>query len=182
MNTASDESTPAGDGSAPTNQPVRSFVDHAIVGLATGGWVGLVRHAPGTFGAVWGLPLAWLTQRWSQSHLVIELALIAVVFALGVPICTVAAARLGGKKDPGAIVLDEIASMPIVFLGVPLDSWTVALVGFALHRLFDVSKPPPARQLERLPDGIGIMADDVAAAVYANIAMHLLIFSGVFAP
>jgi phosphatidylglycerophosphatase A len=72
--------------------------------------------------------------------------------------------------------------MPIVFLGVPLDSWTVALVGFALHRLFDVSKPPPARQLERLPDGIGIMADDVAAAVYANIAMHLLIFSGVFAP
>jgi phosphatidylglycerophosphatase A len=182
MNTAPDEPTPAGDGSAPASRPVRSLADHAIVGLATGGWVGLVRYAPGTFGAVWGLPLAWLTQRSSQSNLLFEVALIAVVFAVGVPICTAATARLGGKKDPGAIVLDEIASMPIVFLAVPLDSWTVAVAGFALHRLFDISKPPPARQLERLPDGLGIMADDVAAAVYANLALRLVVFTGVFAP
>ena len=63
---------------------------------------------------------------------------------------------------------------------VPLDSWAIAVAGFALHRLFDISKPPPARQLERLPDGLGIMADDMAAAVYANLALHLLVFMGIF--
>jgi phosphatidylglycerophosphatase A len=181
INTAPDESVPSGDESVPAVRPVRSLADQAIVGLATGAWVGLVRYAPGTFGAIWGLPLAWLTQRASGGHLVVELALIAVVLVVGIPICTAAVPRLGGKKDPGSIVLDEIASMPIVFLAVPLDSWSVAIAGFALHRLFDISKPPPARQLERLRGGLGIMADDVAASVYANIALHLLVFSGVFA-
>jgi len=81
---------------------------------------------------------------------------------------------LGGSKDNQAIVWDEIASMPIVFLLVPMTGWTVAVVGFALHRLFDITKPPPARQLERLPDGLGVMADDWIAALYACLALAAL--------
>ncbi|HVX11340.1 MAG TPA: phosphatidylglycerophosphatase A [Pirellulales bacterium] len=146
--------------------------------LATGFGVGLVPFAPGTFGALWGLPLAW-----GLEHLPIaaQVAVIIALFGVGVPICTAAARHLGGRKDPGSIVLDEIASLPVVFLLLPLQgwSWTVAVAGFALHRLFDISKPPPARQLERLPDGLGIMADDFAAAVYANLALRLVICSGI---
>jgi phosphatidylglycerophosphatase A len=56
--------------------------------------------------------------------------------------------------------------------------WQLALAGFMLHRLLDITKPPPARQLERLPQGLGIMADDFAAAVYANLALRILIKLG----
>jgi phosphatidylglycerophosphatase A len=103
-------------------------------------------------------------------------AAVVVICLLGVPICSAAARRLGGLKDPGCIVLDEIASLPIVFLGPGLElaSWQVALAGFLLHRLFDITKPPPARQLESLPAGLGIMADDWAAAIYANLSLRLL--------
>jgi phosphatidylglycerophosphatase A len=86
---------------------------------------------------------------------------------------------LGNVKDPGCIVLDEIASLPITFFLVPMNSWIVVAAGFALHRLFDISKPPPARQLERLPEGLGIMADDWAAGVYSNLVLHALIYFGV---
>src|SRR5262245_43980487 len=78
--------------------------------LATGFWLGRLPIAPGTFGALWGLPLAWgislIGSTWVQA------AVIALICALGIPICTTAARHLGGKKDPQAIVLDEIASLP----------------------------------------------------------------------
>jgi phosphatidylglycerophosphatase A len=102
---------------------------------------------------------------------------IAAICAASIPVCTVAARRLG-KKDPGSIVLDEIASMPIAFYLIPITDWKIAVVGFVLHRLFDVTKPPPARQLERLPAGLGIMADDCAAAVYANLVLRALVWLG----
>ena len=65
---------------------------------------------------------------------------------------TAAGRALGGKKDNQAIVWDEIVTVPVVFLLVPLTNWKIALAGFVLHRLFDITKPPPARQLERLPE------------------------------
>jgi phosphatidylglycerophosphatase A len=111
-------------------------------------------------------------------------ALVAIAICLaGIPICTVAALRMGGLKDPGSIVLDEIASMPIVFFFVPdavTGRWPVLAAGFLLHRIFDITKPPPARQLERLPTGLGIMADDWAAAAYACLALHVVHWTGVF--
>ena len=140
--------------------------------LATGGWVGLLPGAPGTWGALVGLPLAWGL---GQLTLAFHWAAVVAICLLGVPICSAAVRRLGGPKDPGCIVLDEIASMPIVFLGLGLASWQVALAGFLLHRLFDITKPPPARQLESLPAGLGIMADDWAAGIYANLALRLLL-------
>jgi phosphatidylglycerophosphatase A len=71
-------------------------------------------------------------------------------------------------------VWDEIVTVPIVFLLVPLANWKIAAAGFFFHRLMDTVKPPPARQLERLPEGWGVMADDVAAGIYACAALYLL--------
>jgi phosphatidylglycerophosphatase A len=99
---------------------------------------------------------------------------IGTLVGLGVPLCTVAGRALNQGKDPGAIVWDEIASVPIVFLAVPMTNWRVAAAGFFFHRLFDTTKPPPARQFERLPEGWGVMADDVAAAAYACVALYAL--------
>lgn len=139
--------------------------------LATGLGVGLFAPAPGTFGAAIGSLLAWgisyLPGRpW-------QFAVIAALLAVGIPICTAAGRALGGKKDNQAIIYDEITTVPLVFLFVPLTSWKFALAGFALHRLFDITKPPPARQVEQLPDGLGVMADDVIAALYAALALYL---------
>ena len=117
--------------------------------LATGLGVGLIPWAPGTFGTVVGLPLAW-----GLGHLDIlwQCVAIAVLFAIGVPICTLAARQLGRGHDPRCIVLDEIVAVGVTFLGVPMERLWVVVLGFGLFRLFDISKPPPARQLERLPD------------------------------
>ena len=76
-------------------------------------------------------------------------------------------------KDPGQVVFDEIAAFSVVFLFVPI-SLRSAILGFLLFRLFDVWKPWPARRLERLPGGLGIMADDFAAAVYAAGGLWLI--------
>jgi phosphatidylglycerophosphatase A len=103
-----------------------------------------------------------------------QVVAIAALLLVGVPLCTAAGRALARGKDPGAIVWDEIASVPIVFLAVPITNWRVAFAGFFLHRLMDTTKPPPARQLERLPEGLGVMADDVAAGVYAGLALFLL--------
>jgi phosphatidylglycerophosphatase A len=103
-----------------------------------------------------------------------QLLAVLVVVLVGIPLATAANRALGIAKDHQAIVWDEIAAMPIVFLLVPLANWKVALAGFALFRFFDILKPPPARQLERLPEGLGIMADDLMAAIYACAVLGLL--------
>jgi len=152
---------------------------HPAVFLATGFWAGRMPVAPGTFGALWGLPLAWAISLISSEW--IQALVIVAICAAGVPICTAAARRMGGKKDPGAIVLDEIASLPITFFLVPHEAWRqplIVLIGFALHRLFDITKIPPARQLERLPTGLGIMADDWAAGVYSCLVLHAILWTG----
>ena len=123
------------------------------------------------------MPLAWAIGQ--VPYLWVQLVLVVGVCAVGVPLCTAAVRRLGGKKDPGAIVFDEIASVPIAFFFVPaaqLSDPRVLLAGFVLLRIFDIAKPPPVRQLERLPDGLGVMADDWAAGAYACAALHLLLW------
>lgn len=149
--------------------------------LATGLWAGRIRWAPGTWGALEGLALAWglsfLPSIWLQGAVIVGINLV------GVPLCAAAARRFGGVKDPSAIVWDEIATVPMAFLFVPAAVVRQPLIlaaGYALHRLFDITKPPPARQLERLPNGLGIMADDWAAGAYACLAMHLLHWSSAF--
>lgn len=155
-----------------------------VVAIATGLGFGFSPILPGTVGAVWGVPLAWA---WAQIPAAgpvpawaWQLAALAVGFAIGVPLCT-AAARALGQKDPGSVVFDEIGSMPLVFFLIPparMNEWQILLVGFVLHRVFDISKLPPCRQLEQLPEGLGIMADDYAAAAYACAALHLACAAG----
>ncbi len=151
----------------------RSALRSPAVWLATGLGVGLVAPAPGTVGAaLWGLPLAWTIGQ--LPGLGWQALAVVVVNAVGVPLCTAAGRSLGGQKDHQAIVWDEIATVPIVFLLVPLAGWQTALAGFALIRFWDITKPPPARRLERLPDGLGVMADDWIAGVYAGLSLYAL--------
>jgi phosphatidylglycerophosphatase A len=136
--------------------------------LATGFGVGLNGPAPGTLGALWGLPLAWgLAQLPGPWGLIACIGLVLV----GGPLCTAAARELGGTKDPQAIVWDEFTTVALVMLAAagPVSWWW--LVAFGLHRLFDITKPWPCRALEKLPDGWGIMADDVMAAGYASLVL-----------
>jgi len=147
-----------------------------LVWLATGAWLGLVPWAPGTVGALWGLPLAWGISR--IPHLSLQVLVILALCIGGIPLCT-RAARTLGQKDPGAVVWDEIASLPIVFFLVDpqlVSRPSVLATGFVLHRVFDIAKPPPIRRLERLPEGLGVMADDWVAAAYASLVLHLALW------
>jgi phosphatidylglycerophosphatase A len=149
------------------------FFPRIATWLATGFGLGLVAPAPGTFGtAIWGLPLAWAIGQLPGVGW--QICAIVVANLVGIPLATAAGRVLGGKKDNQAIIWDEIATMPIVFLLVPLTNWKIALAGFFAHRLCDITKPPPARQLEHLPEGLGVMADDWIAGIYACLLMGAL--------
>lgn len=144
--------------------------------LATCGWIGRAPVASGTFGAAAGLPLAFLLPalgaRVAPSLGIgipaCEALLVAAICLIGVPLCSRAAAVLGRGKDPGAIVFDEFASMPLAILALPPESRTpfALAVAFLLLRVFDIGKPFPCRWLEGLRSGLGIMADDWAAAAW----------------
>lgn len=156
-------------GTSNSNQRV-GWSARLAVALATGLGVGLIAPAPGTFGAaLWGLPLAWGIAR--LPGIGWQISVILASNLVGIPLATVAGRALGGDKDNQAIIWDEIATVPVVFLLVPLINWKIAAAGFAMHRLMDITKPPPARQLERLPEGLGVMADDWMAAIYACLVM-----------
>lgn len=144
--------------------------DQGSIWLATGLGVGLVSPAPGTVGGLWGIPLAWAIG--ISGPVELQAALILLVGVVGVLVCSRAAQALGGSKDPQSIVLDEIAALPVVFLGTGPMTAKTCLLGYLFFRIADISKPPPARQLEQLPSGLGIMADDFAAAIYACGALH----------
>jgi phosphatidylglycerophosphatase A len=156
--------------------------------VATLGGLGRAGFAPGTWGAAAGLAMALAVSAgaaWAAGLLApgteaapraveaapraVEAALVAAICLAGVPICSRAAAALGRGKDPGCIVLDEAAAMAATLLVVPPADRTPAVlaVAFALFRVFDIAKPFPCNRCERLPTGLGIMADAWAAAAYA---------------
>jgi phosphatidylglycerophosphatase A len=130
---------------------------------------GLLKPAPGTWGSLaalllWAL-LAMEAHAPASTLLIALIAGIVLSIALGVPAATIAA-RESGRKDPGFVVIDEVAGQWIALLGSPAD-WKHGLIALVLFRLFDITKPFPARQLEALPEGWGIVFDDVAAGLYA---------------
>src|SRR5947207_2143646 len=150
-------------------QNSRTFFDRILLLFATGLGLGYAPFAPGTFGSLAGLPLAWglhFLPLWGQ------VAAAALLFAIGIPICA-AGSRLLRAKDPGAVVFDEIAAFGVVFLFAPFTAVS-APAGFLLFRLFDVWKPWPARRLESFPGGLGIMADDLVAGLYAAASLWLI--------
>ncbi len=138
--------------------------------LATLGGVGRSPVAPGTAGTLAALPFAYLAGRflsfWPFVAVTAGIALIGI-WAGG------RAERLLGQRDPGPVVIDEAAGLFVSLLGIPPGG--AALCGaFVLFRVMDVLKPPPARRLESLSGGFGIMADDLAAGAYANLALRIV--------
>jgi phosphatidylglycerophosphatase A len=137
--------------------------------------IGRLRPGPGTWGSVatvllWALASSQIpsTQRtWAT------IAAALAVTIIGIPAAT-RVARASGLKDPQSVVIDEVAGQLVSLIAVPL-SWQTFLAGLILFRVFDILKPPPVRQLERLPEGFGIVVDDLAAGLYALAIMHLML-------
>jgi len=137
--------------------------------LATVGGVGYAPIAPGTFGSAAGLVLWALLPRTAVAQAVA----IVLLFALGSWSGTVAEHHFG-KTDPGQVVIDEVMGMLITLFLNPVG-WLGAFIAFLLFRVADIIKPWPANRLEALPGGVGVMADDGMAAIYANLALRLLL-------
>jgi phosphatidylglycerophosphatase A len=109
-------------------------------------------------------------------RLPVAIALAAAVILVGIPAATLVA-RGSGIKDPQFVVIDEVAGQLVALIAVPL-AWKSFLAAFIFFRSFDILKPPPVRQLEALPEGSGIVLDDVAAGLYALGVMHLFLHFG----
>ncbi len=139
--------------------------------IATCGYLGYVPIAPGTFGSALGLAVFYAVR--STGSTGVELAVIAVLFAVGVWAGTEAEHHFGGI-DPGPIVVDEVVGMLITLALLPVSP-AGAFVGFLVFRVLDVIKPWPSAGFEKLPGGLGVMADDCMAAVYGNLVMRVLI-------
>lgn len=137
---------------------------------------GLLKPGPGTYGSIAAL-LLWYAAahalQLSMATLTIATIIAAIVVTLiGIPASTIVA-RESGRKDPGHVVIDEAAGQLIALIGIVPD-WRHAAISLLLFRIFDILKPPPVRQLERLPDGTGIMMDDVAAGILALVCAQLI--------
>jgi phosphatidylglycerophosphatase A len=154
----------------------------ALAAKSKGSWlvatffgIGHLRPGPGTYASATTVLLWWAAARVIDSRwqLFVAVALALAVTALGIRPSTVVA-RESGVKDPGFVVIDEVAGQLIALIGVPLD-WKYLLAGFILFRGFDITKPFPLRRLESLPEGTGIMMDDVGAGLYALLLLQVWI-------
>jgi phosphatidylglycerophosphatase A len=146
--------------------------------VATFFGVGRLRPGPGTWGSAITVLLWWVLARliapaW-QSWAAASLAAIAIL--AGIPAAT-RVARASGLKDPQFVVIDEVAGQLVTLIASPI-TWQSLLLGFILFRAFDIVKPPPIRRLERLPEGVGIVIDDVGAGIYGLAIMQMALHFG----
>jgi len=146
--------------------------------VATFFGVGRLKPGPGTWGSAATVILWWVMARWIPVSWLAAAAILAAILVvfIGIPAAT-AVARASGRKDPQFVVIDEVAGQLITLVGAPV-AWKSLLAGFILFRVFDILKPFPIRRLEQLPEGSGIVIDDVGAGLYALICMHLLLHFG----
>jgi len=140
--------------------------------------IGRLRPGPGTWASlatvlIWWLLTRWITPSWQT---VAAVLLAGAVTLIGIPAAT-RVARAAALKDPQFVVIDEVDGQLITLIAVPV-SWKSLLLGFILFRGFDIVKPPPVRQLEQLPEGLGIVIDDVGAGLYALLIMQVLLHFG----
>jgi phosphatidylglycerophosphatase A len=140
--------------------------------IATFFGVGYLRPGPGTYASAVTVGLWWAASRMIPSAwwLGFSVLIATAVTLLGIRPSSVVA-RESGRKDPGFVVIDEVAGQMIALIGLPVH-WKYLLAGFILFRSFDIAKPFPLRRLERLPAGTGIMMDDVGAGLYALALLH----------
>lgn len=135
--------------------------------FATGFGSGYSPYAPGTAGSAVGLVFVWGMSLLSLPGQFVAVLVMSVLSMIAADVV----ARSLGLKDPGVIVADEIAGMMVTMFALPFTA-TTAFLGFILFRIMDVVKPPPARQFERFKGGVGVVADDLMAGVYAHLALR----------
>lgn len=138
--------------------------------LASGGGVGYLPWAPGTWGSLLALPLCFLLSLLEAPlYWIVLLAIVALaIVAAG------AAEKILDRKDPGVVVIDEVAGMLVTMIGAP-QTLLAYVAGFLLFRLFDIVKPFPASWADRhLNGGVGIVLDDLLAGGYALLCLQLL--------
>jgi phosphatidylglycerophosphatase A len=146
--------------------------------VATFFGIGRLRPGPGTWGSA-ATVLLWAALCYTLAPSLrtpVAIALAVLVTLIGIPAAT-QVARGSGTKDPQFVVIDEVAGQLVALIAVPL-TWKSFLAGFILFRAFDIVKPPPVRQLEAIPEGAGIVLDDIAAGLYALGATQLLLHFG----
>jgi len=156
-------------------RPPAALLRQPACAVALGFGAGLAPRAPGTFGALLGLPLAAAL---AQAPVSVAALVLVLLSALGVWCCDIAGRRLGVSDHP-AIVWDEVVGMALTLLAVPL-TWPHYLLGFALFRAFDILKPWPVGALDRgVGGGLGVMLDDLAAALLAGLTLQLVALTGI---
>jgi phosphatidylglycerophosphatase A len=141
------------------------------IAIATSGGLGYAPIAPGTFGSAAGVVIYLLTSHWPVGA---QIGIAALVTVVGVWASSEAAVHFG-RSDPSQVVIDEVAGQLVTYLGTGVG-WKGALVGFFLFRGLDIVKPWPANRLESLHGGLGIVADDVMAALYGCAMLHLFVW------
>lgn len=148
-----------------------------VLFLASGAGFGYSPIASGTVGSLWGVLLVWLV--FSHIPLAGQVVCAVLLSLAAVPICD-AAEKWYGRKDDGRIVADEYMTFPICVLGIwpaiqAPGGWKVLAAAFVVCRIMDIVKPFPARRLQDLHGGLGIVIDDVIASLYALVVNHLLV-------
>lgn len=143
---------------------------HLAIVIATAGGTGYAPVAPGTCGSAIGIVIYFLTREWPTSW---QVALVIGISVVGTWAASVAAGHFG-REDPGQVVIDEVAGQLLTLLLLDVHV-AGALLGFLLFRAFDIVKPWPARQFEAFTNGVGVMADDLMAGVYAWIVLFAVV-------
>lgn len=144
-----------------------------FVGLATGGYIGFIPFAPGTFGSLLGIPLFYFM---SSLSLVPAFSFMIAFILFSIWVAGKAEKSLKAK-DPGCIVIDEIVGMGMTFLSIPFNPY-LAICGFLVFRFFDILKPFPVNYLEkRFTGGTGVVLDDVAAGIMSNIVLQVALLA-----
>jgi len=146
--------------------------EDAVMFLATGFYIGNIPLAPGTFGSLIGLPLSFALAGISLTPAMLCISFF-IIFAVYI---ADAAEKILKQNDPGCIVIDEIAGMMVTLIGLPVSPITLAS-GFIIFRILDILKPFPIRNIDkRIPGGLGVVADDVAAGIIANLLLRGLFY------
>jgi len=149
-----------------------NFSDRAVIFFATGCFTGKIPFGPGTFGTIAGLPFCFLLSRVS----VYSACLWATVFIVVSIWIAHHAQKIIGEKDPGCIVIDEMAGVIVAFLGLPF-TMPYIITGFICFRILDIWKPHPIGFLDRkLSGGTGIVLDDLAAGIFTNLVLRVVFF------
>ncbi len=171
------------EGKAVSSDPAEAKIHrlpapHWATVIATFFGIGRLHPGPGTWGSA-ATVLLWAALSQALRPLLrapIAFGIAIAVIFIGIPAATLVS-RASGIKDPPSVVIDEVAGQLIALIAAPL-AWKSFLAAFILFRVFDIIKPPPMRQLEKLPEGTGIVLDDVAAGVCAFVVMQLFQHSG----